>query len=124
MRARAVAAALVALAACVPEEGPLMKPGEDCLECHGGGDEARTWTAAGTWGGQGSHVTITDSNGKSFTLRTNQVGNFYTAERLAFPLRVSVDGSEMPDPVTYGGCNACHGEGGGGEREAVRTGAP
>lgn len=113
MTARALAALLATLAACIPENGPLMEPGSDCLECHGG-DEARTWTAAGTWGGQGSRVTITDSSGKSFTLRTNRVGNFYTAERLAFPLRVSVDGSEMPAPVTYGGCNACHGSGGGG----------
>jgi hypothetical protein len=32
---RALAAALLALA-CVPSEGPLMEPGRDCLECHGG----------------------------------------------------------------------------------------
>ena len=93
-----------------------MKAGQDCLECHGGGggeEEARAWTAAGTWS-RGAHVSITDSAGKSFTIRGNDVGNFYTAESLRFPLTVSVDGTPMPGTVTYGGCNRCHGGGGGG----------
>jgi hypothetical protein len=89
-----------------------MKPGSDCLGCHNG-DEARTWTAAGTWS-KGAAVTITDSAGKSFTLHGNAVGNFYTAESLTFPLTVSVDGQAMPGTVTYGGCNRCHGSDGGG----------
>ena len=88
-----------------------MKPGTDCLECHGGGD-ARTWTVAGTWT-RGAGVTIADAAGKSFTLRGNAAGNFYTAESLTFPLTVSVDGQTMPNPVTWGGCNRCHGSGGG-----------
>jgi hypothetical protein len=111
---RLVAAAALVLAACIPEEGPMMEPGEDCLECHGGG-EAKRWTAAGTWDGEGRQVQIQDANGKRFALRTNQAGNFWTAEPIAFPLRVSVDGRVMPDPVAYGGCNRCHGEGGGGD---------
>ena len=107
----AIAAAAALLAACSPEEGPLMAPGQDCLECHDGG-EARGWTAAGTWF-RGSHVDITDANGKTVSLRGNKVGNFYTAEPLAYPLTVTVDGRTMPPlgPVgrlTYGGCNACH----------------
>ncbi len=111
MRMRTVAAVLLALAACVPEQGPLMAAGRDCLTCHDG-RSARQWTAAGTWGGQGSNVTLTDATGKSFMLRTNQVGNFYTAESLSFPLQVSVDGKAMPNAVTYGGCNKCHAGGG------------
>jgi hypothetical protein len=103
----ALAAAMLAVA-CVPSEGPLMEPGRDCLGCHGGG-EAKRWTVAGTWPPQGSRVTVADAAGKSFTLKTNQVGNFYSAESLAFPLTVSVDGKAMPNPVTYGGCNLCHG---------------
>jgi hypothetical protein len=104
---------LLLLAACAaPEEGPLMAPGQDCLRCHDGA-EARAWTVAGTWA-RGSQVTITDVRGKSFTLRGNQVGNFYSAEPVMFPLTVSVDGKTMPDPVTYGGCNRCHGGGGAG----------
>jgi len=104
---RPLLCAAVLLAACIPEEGPLMAAGQDCVECHGMGGDARTWTAAGTWA-RGARVTLTDANGKSFTLRGNDVGNFYTAEPLAFPLRVSVDGTPMQDPVKYGGCNLCH----------------
>lgn len=125
--------ALVALlaAACIPEEGPMMDPGEDCLECHGGGAaDAPAWTAAGTFGGEGRHVSILDANGRSVTLRTNRAGNFYTAEPLAYPLTVAIDGEEMPYPVPAPstpagtclepglccagrvcGCNDCHGEG-------------
>ena len=104
----ALAAAALLVVACVPSEGPLMEPGRDCLGCHGAG-EAKRWTVAGTWPPQGSRVAIADAAGKSFTLTTNQVGNFYSAEPVTFPLTVSVDGKTMPNPVTYGGCNRCHG---------------
>jgi hypothetical protein len=112
---RSALAAVALLAACSPEEGPLMAPGQDCLECHTGGD-ARRWTAAGTWL-RGSHVQITDANGKTVSLRGNKVGNFYTAEPLAPPFTVSVDGSVMPAlpdgrALAYGGCNICHQSGG------------
>jgi hypothetical protein len=96
-----------------------MAPHQDCNGCHGRG-EARGWTVAGTMGGRGSRVTITDATGWTFTLHTAQNGNFYTAEPVQFPLLVSVDGRQMSDPDTgepmlvkrYGGCNACHGPGG------------
>jgi len=114
---------LLGAAACIPEEGPLMEPGSDCMECHDGG-EARRWTVAGTWpGGQGRRVAVRDSAGKGLTIRTNRAGNFYTAEPLAFPLTfVAVDGGEMPrlpttqQGFTQGSCgraNGCHGGGGG-----------
>ena len=106
------AAAVLTAAACAPAEGPLMAPGQDCISCHDGG-AARRWTAAGTWAHADQHVTIRDANGKSFTLRTNRAGNFYTAESLAFPLEVSVDGRAMPTPVIYEArsCNRCHARG-------------
>jgi hypothetical protein len=114
MRKTATLMLLVA-SACVPEEGPMMTPFQDCLGCHASGGEAKSWTAAGTWA-KGAKVSITDSNGKSFTLTGNDAGNFYTAEGLAFPLTVSVNGKVMPDTLnpaqpaklTYGGCNLCH----------------
>jgi hypothetical protein len=102
-------AALLA-AGCVPEHGPLMEPGADCLRCHDG-DRAKRWTAAGTWGGQGNTVAIQDAGGKAFTLTTNQVGNFYTAEPLTFPLQVAVNGTSMPGGLSAqqgGSCNRCH----------------
>jgi hypothetical protein len=111
----AALAALLLLAACIPEEGPMMEPGSDCLECHGGG-EARRWTVAGTWRGQGNQVFVQDAGGKSLTLHTNQAGNFWTAEPLTFPLRVvRVNGQTMPATpvVSQGSCNRCHGGGGG-----------
>jgi hypothetical protein len=111
-RTTLAAAALLAALACVPDQGPSMRPFEDCLGCHDGG-AARGWTVAGTWR-RGSEVTVVDQGGKSVTMHGNQVGNFYTAESMTFPLSVSVDGKLMADgngtPVLlqYGGCNACH----------------
>jgi len=107
--------------ACIPEEGPLMLPGEDCIGCHDGG-EARAWTAAGTVfqtrtsgtgsSARGARVHLRDANGRSITLETNQAGNFYTAERLRFPLRARLEQDgvvrEMTPEVEYGGCNHCH----------------
>jgi hypothetical protein len=122
-------------AACVPEHGPLMRPGENCLECHGGAllpgepptvadpDRAdRRWTIAGTVfpsvsaapadGVRGAKIHVRDANGKAFTLETNQAGNFFTAEPVTFPLRVAVEHRgethEMEPDVPYGGCNSCH----------------
>ncbi|HET6923558.1 MAG TPA: hypothetical protein VFI16_10470 [Anaeromyxobacteraceae bacterium] len=132
---RAAWVAAVLAGACIPERGPLMMPGEDCLECHGGGgrlpgqpltvgdpEDARRWTVAGTVypstgaaaseGVEGAKVHIVDATGFSFTLETNRAGNFYTAERVRFPLRVSVQHGgnieEMGEEVPYGGCNGCH----------------
>ncbi len=123
---RLAALALVA-GACIPEEGPMMEPGQDCMECHGGGaggdegDDARPWTVAGTVypsaatadagaGVRGATISIRDAGGKSFDLRSNRAGNFYSAEPLAFPIAVSVNGSPMDAPVLagQGSCNRCH----------------
>lgn len=118
-------AVLVAFAAaCDPTNGPLMKPGSDCLGCHDGG-RAKRWTVAGTiYDGpvdapgaavEGATVRITDATGWTLQRETNQAGNFYTAERVAFPLKVCVTrrGSEAcmeePLPAGTGSCNACHG---------------
>jgi hypothetical protein len=92
--------------------GPTMAPGQDCLACHDGKTATR-WTAAGTWGGPGNTVVIRDSAGKTVTLTTNSVGNFYTSEALTFPIHPSVNGERMDPDANYGGCNKCHGSGGG-----------
>ncbi len=107
------AAVAVLLAGCIPEEGPMMAPGQDCMasDCHSGG-EAKSWSVAGTIAGRmGANVVVTDAKGWSFTLRSNKAGNFYTAEGVAFPLQVTVDGTPMGPPVTDGSCNCCHGGG-------------
>jgi hypothetical protein len=110
------------LAGCgIPEHSPMMRPGEDCLACHGDGDRLH-WYAAGTVylalqpaadeGVQGAKVVITDGNGRQISLTTNGAGNFYTAETLAFPATVQVwrggNMNEMPGQAPEGGCNRCH----------------
>jgi len=120
LAAFALGATLLGAAGCIPEEGPMMEPGSDCLECHGGG-EARTWTVAGTWGGQGNQVVLRDAGGRVLTLHSNRAGNFWTAEPLRFPITVAVNGQVMPGPpqganlttAGDGSCNRCHGSGGG-----------
>jgi hypothetical protein len=133
MRRLAAVAVAAVLAACIPEQGPMMEPGSDCLGCHGGGsgeESAKAWTVAGTWSGEGHSVWIGEvaPGTKSFTLKTNQAGNFYTREPLRFPILVAIDGVFMPPQQGIGGsggmayltqaeasCNRCHGEGGGGD---------
>ena len=123
-------AALFTLAACTPDNGPTMLPGDDCLRCHGGspgplhGDErpATRWSLAGTVyatvdanasaGVEGAQVEVKDPKGFSFTLETNLVGNFYSAETVTFPLSVCVvrhgQRNCMETPVPHGACNFCH----------------
>jgi hypothetical protein len=93
-----------------------MSPFQDCLGCHSSSGSAHhVWTVAGTWA-KGATITVVDPNGKTVTMRGNEVGNFYTAETLAFPLTVYVNGRVMtsmtdhvtPQLITYGGCNLCH----------------
>jgi hypothetical protein len=120
MNRTALTALLLASAACIPDPGPMMRPGSDCLGCHGGGrseGEARRWTVAGTgfdaWTGQGHQVAIVDADGKSFSLHTNEAGNFWSAEPVTVPLQVSIDGAAMSAPVAAldASCNRCHGNG-------------
>lgn len=122
---RAVALFLLPLlAGCgIPENSPMMRPGEDCLTCHGS-DARLHWYAAGTVyldpqasageGVQGAEVAVTDANGRKIGLTTNGAGNFYTAETLVFPATVQVrrggNVNEMPVQAPEGGCNSCHSE--------------
>lgn len=153
MRPLALAVAAILAAACIPSTGPTMAAGQDCMECHGGGgggggggvapaatggdgggeEDGKTWTIAGTvypssgaaadQGIQDARIYVRDATGKSFTLRSNQVGNFYTAESVTFPVQVAVarglnqpakamtrNGSPYPAP--NGACNSCHQPGG------------
>ena len=117
----ATAGALLALAACQPENSPIMRPGEDCLGCHDGA-RARKWTLGGTvfssatatvdQGVEGVSVTVTDSNNRQLTLSTNGAGNFYTAEGLVPPFLVELGyqgrSVGMIQLQQSGACNACH----------------
>jgi hypothetical protein len=121
MRAVVLALASLFWACGTPEHSPTMKPGEDCLRCHGAGSELH-WYAAGTVyldkqtkagdGVQGIEVVLTDAHGRTISLETNGAGNFYTAEALAFPAKAEVRRKgktlAMPIEVPEGGCNSCH----------------
>lgn len=119
---RAIAAALLAAATsgCLEQTGPTMEPGKDCMTCHG--EVAPAWTVAGTVfsspdagadaGFEGTQVLVLDSDGKALTLSANSSGNFYTAEPLAFPIRVELQRGNkrmaMSDSPPLGSCNHCH----------------
>jgi len=121
---RRAAALLLAAAAtaCVPDEGPMMEPGRDCLSCHDGSGEERAWSFAGTVfargdaaedeGIQGVTVIVEDARGKRVSVTSNDAGNFYSAERLVPPFRAKVRRGatvvEMEGTFEYGSCNACH----------------
>lgn len=104
-------------------EGVNMLPGADCLSCHSRGsgeEEADPWSVGGTLfsdilgtnGVEGAVVRVTDSTGKTVTLETSRVGNFYSEDRLTPPLtaEVETDGvvREMSQEVETGACNSCH----------------
>lgn len=104
------------------DTGPLMTPGEDCLTCHSENGGARTFTVAGTVydrfdarsdrGLDGAEVVITDATGKQLSLATNAAGNFYTDERLTFPIAAEVHRGDsvrrMGVRPPTGACSSCH----------------
>lgn len=113
---------------------PLMNPGRACIECHLRDGDAPTYSVAGTafyapheedlcngYSGdppgsrQGAAtVRLVDANGVMLTLPVNAAGNFFSEERLAFPLRLAeVIGPTgvrrtMGEAVPHGDCNRCH----------------
>jgi hypothetical protein len=95
-----------------------MRPGEDCLACHGGGEGA--FSAAGTVFGAagnaapGLTVTLVDSLATQASATTNSAGNFFFEQSLTPPLQVAItDGTttvSMQDAPAA--CNSCHQAGG------------
>ena len=135
-----LAGVLLGALGCEPTNRPTMNPGQDCLSCHCTGSPSCTasslpWSAAGTvfrapdstvdQGLQGVHVLIRDALDAGVELVTNEVGNFYTAEKLQPPLTMQLvfqgqDAGLMAESASpeqiYGGgvsghglgCNGCH----------------
>jgi hypothetical protein len=96
-------------------KGPTHRPGQPCLECHGGDGPASRpiFTAAGTIfhdhdtrvGVEGAHVTMRDAAGKTVTALTNSVGNFYLTQDQwdpAYPVTVGV----CAEPCCTNACDA------------------
>src|SRR5256885_548947 len=95
-----------AIAALGPEDrgvspGPLHRPGQPCVLCHGDGGTARTFVVAGTiyrdkgrpTVAPGAKVLFLDADGHGFTAEANCAGNFYVEPRQwapRFPLWVTL----------------------------------
>jgi hypothetical protein len=96
------------------DNGPNMKPGENCLSHHSFSAAGTVFKSAtsGTGDGlAGATVSITDATGKQVSLTSNSVGNFYTQEALAFPIAIGVSVGTVVQKMaaaTNGGCNGCH----------------
>jgi hypothetical protein len=105
--------------------GPLHRPGQPCITCHGGSGPASAQLSVGgtvyaTQGASdpavGAQVQITDINGTIFTARTNETGNFYVTPaewRPRYPLKIQVSlGSALQTMNSIdnrdGSCADCH----------------
>lgn len=126
-RSASVALTGLLLAACgdfLDPTSETMAPGQDCLACHrmGGVAAERPFTVAGTVfpapdasvmaGVAGAQVVIADAYGSTWTLVSNDAGNFFTGDPIAFPAAVEVRFggrvAAMSRSLTSGACNACH----------------
>jgi hypothetical protein len=113
------------------DEGPLMRPGGACNNCHQQNDGPNLRIAGTVYSslhdvdncnGKGPpptlRVVVTDSFGRTFNLTVNAAGNFmYDNQGQIFgnpraPFRVRVtDGNasrQMNGSATSGDCNSCH----------------
>jgi mono/diheme cytochrome c family protein len=103
-----------------------MHPGSDCIDCHTREGEGPRYLLAGTvyetldaaddcFGLAGVTVEITDDAGMTWSLTTNDAGNFWIEPDegpVTFPYRAKViaDGMEivMATPQSEGACATCH----------------
>lgn len=107
------------------DPGPLHRPNQPCLVCHGGdGPGESTFSVAGTvWKAKdamdplpGAYVRLLDSKGKRYATATNCAGNFFVDPHdfdPAFPMWVTIQYGgidvHMSTPVFRdGSCAGCH----------------
>ncbi len=105
--------------------GPLHRPGQPCLACHGEqGPSSHTFVTGGTvYAVQGqsapatdAQVVIEDVNGSVYTMTTNEAGNFYIMTGQwspVLPAEVQVaQGKISQQMITHigrdGSCADCH----------------
>jgi hypothetical protein len=103
--------------------GPLHRPGQPCLICHDG-STAPDWSVAGTITGvlgtptglNGATVLLTDANLSTFTITSNEVGNFYVEPSRwvpTYPVKVTLTYGSITSTMTTiigrdGSCAGCH----------------
>ncbi|PZR08947.1 MAG: hypothetical protein DI536_23985 [Archangium gephyra] len=104
--------------------GPTMRPGANCLRCHSASGEAKnkpfsfggtvfaTGDATACEGVAGVTIRVTDAKGKTVSVVSNSVGNFWSIEPLETPysMEAELEGRVLKMPVTAptGGCALCH----------------
>jgi hypothetical protein len=114
MRALLVLSVL-SLVACREDEGPNMRPGENCKGCHDNFTIAGTVfpsaQAQASEGIAGVTVTVVDSASKTIALTSNDVGNFYTGDSVTWPASITLTlgarTANMPN-AQNGACASCH----------------
>jgi hypothetical protein len=107
--------------------GPLHRPGQPCLVCHGGEGPAESefsiagtlyQSAAGTKPLHDARVRVIDSSGDEYDVVSNCGGNFWASAanfRPRWPVWVKVEyepeSVEMTSAIfREGSCGACHGD--------------
>jgi hypothetical protein len=108
------------------QPGPLHRPGQPCVTCHGGeGPGNSEFSVAGTVylyfydsvaPAPGVTVQIQDINGVAVTIPTNEVGNFYISAddwQPTFPLKTEIHFGKITRQMQTnigrtGSCGDCH----------------
>jgi hypothetical protein len=68
---------------------------------------------AGTWSRGAHSVVVSGTGGCAAATARAARGNFHADADLGAITGAAAGGSTMDPPPSYGGCNACHGSGGG-----------
>jgi hypothetical protein len=106
------------------EPGPLHRPGQPCLDCHGSSGVKPAMSVAGTVFAAadgtaplaGAAVMLSDTFGRTFQTTTNAAGNFYVEPSSwapIYPMYVTVAFGGVRNAMSTqvgrdGSCAACH----------------
>jgi hypothetical protein len=114
-----IASSLILLSACGGGEddgNALMRPGENCLQCHANfvvaGTVYPSATSAAGAGIAGVSVVVTDAKDVVTTMTSNAAGNFWGSSAITLPLKsayVVRNGTRTDMLGAPGaGCSTCH----------------
>lgn len=120
MRVPCLALVIFLVAGC-EEGGPTMRPGEDCIKCHGfsaAGTVFPSTQASTNEGINGVTITVVDSDRKTVTMTSNSAGNFYTEAAIKWPADITLilgGRTASMAAAPRGACASCHSTGGEGQ---------
>ena len=106
---------MICLVACGEEDGPTMRPGENCKGCHGeltlAGTVFPSAQAEANEGIAGVTVSVLDSAQNTLTLTSNSAGNFYTDKPITWPANMTLTLGTRRATMSgapSGDCATCH----------------